>query len=207
MSKSHGASLMPSRRTNPLRRSNACEGYLKEIVRERYVDEGSELYNFGSYSLDLSSRILTRSGEVVTLAPKTFDLLALLVKSKGRLLSKGELMVSLWPGTFVEEANLSFQISALRKALGEDGLEWIETVPKHGYRFTAIVNQEEFKQAAGTLTWGQTGGVMEEALVFAGSSLGVRTLQSPRLWSECLAGCAGAGGVFASRSADCIPGI
>jgi Tol biopolymer transport system component len=97
----------------------------------------------------MSSRILTRSGEVVTLAPKTFDLLALLVKSNGRLLSKGELMVSLWPDTFVEEANLSFQISVLRKALGENGVEWIETVPKHGYRFTATVDQEEFKQPEG----------------------------------------------------------
>jgi Tol biopolymer transport system component/DNA-binding winged helix-turn-helix (wHTH) protein len=109
----------------------------------------SELYKFGSYSLDMSSRILTRSGEVVTLAPKTFDLLAALVKSNGRLLSKSELMVSLWPDTFVEEANLSFQISALRKALGEDGVEWIETVPKHGYRFTATVNQEQLKQLVG----------------------------------------------------------
>src|SRR5581483_10922699 len=109
----------------------------------------SELYNFGSYRLDMSSRTLTRSGEVVTLAPKTFDLLAALVKSNGRLLSKSELMGSLWPDTFVEEANLSFQISALRKALGEDGVEWIETVPKHGYRFTATVNQEQFKQVVG----------------------------------------------------------
>ena len=99
----------------------------------------NELYNFGSYSLDISSRTLTRSGEVVTLAPKTFDLLALLVKSNGRLLSKSELMGSLWPDTFVEEANLSFQISSLRKALGEDGVEWIETVPKHGYRFRGEV--------------------------------------------------------------------
>jgi DNA-binding winged helix-turn-helix (wHTH) protein/Tol biopolymer transport system component len=99
----------------------------------------SELYNFGSYSLDVSSRTLTRSGEVVNLAPKTFDLLALLVKSNGRLLSKSELISSLWPDTFVEEANLSFQISSLRKALGEDGVEWIETVPKHGYRFRGEV--------------------------------------------------------------------
>jgi len=101
----------------------------------------SELYNFGSYSLDISSRVFTHSGEVVTLAPKTFDLLALLVKSNGRLLSKSELMASLWPGTFVEEANLSFQISTLRKALAEDGIEWIETVPKHGYRFRAEVDR------------------------------------------------------------------
>jgi Tol biopolymer transport system component/DNA-binding winged helix-turn-helix (wHTH) protein len=87
----------------------------------------------------MSSRLLARSGEAVTLAPKTFDLLAVLVKSNGRLLSRSELMGSLWPDTFVEEANLSFQISTLRKALGEDGMQWIETVPKHGYRFTAEV--------------------------------------------------------------------
>ncbi|HEY1215849.1 MAG TPA: winged helix-turn-helix domain-containing protein [Bryobacteraceae bacterium] len=99
----------------------------------------SELYNFGSYSLDLSSRVLTRSGQVVNLAPKTFDLLALFVKSNGRLLSKSELMAALWPDAFVEEANLSFQVSTLRKALAEDGIEWIETVPKHGYRFRAEV--------------------------------------------------------------------
>jgi DNA-binding winged helix-turn-helix (wHTH) protein len=97
------------------------------------------LYSFGSYSLDLSSRTLTRAGAPVNLAPKTFDLLVLLVKSEGRLLSKWEMMASLWPDVFVEEANLSFQISTLRKTLGEDGAEWIETVPKHGYRFIAEV--------------------------------------------------------------------
>jgi Tol biopolymer transport system component/DNA-binding winged helix-turn-helix (wHTH) protein len=102
-----------------------------------------ELYTFGPYSLAMSSRLLARSGEAVTLAPKTFDLLAVLVKSNGRLLSKSELMGSLWPNTFVEEANLSFQISTLRKALGEDGMQWIETVPKHGYRFTAEVESPQ----------------------------------------------------------------
>jgi Tol biopolymer transport system component len=63
----------------------------------------------------------------------------LLVQSQGRALSKQELMSSLWPDTFVEEANLSFQISTLRKALGDDDADWIETVPKHGYRFAAPV--------------------------------------------------------------------
>src|SRR4051812_43812409 len=99
----------------------------------------NELYTFGSYALDLRSRTLRRANKVVTIAPKTFDLLTLLVKSDGHLLSKGDLMASLWPETFVEEANLSYQISALRKTLGEDGSEWIETVPKHGYRFKAEV--------------------------------------------------------------------
>src|SRR5882724_11429953 len=99
------------------------------------------LYEFGSFRLDAAKRLLTRAGESVTLAPKTFDLLLLLAESQGRALTKAELMQALWPDTFVEEANLSFQMSALRKALGEDGTEWIETVPKHGYRFTAVVTK------------------------------------------------------------------
>ena len=65
-------------------------------------------------------------------------LLLILVESQGRALSKAHLMSALWPDTFVEEANLPFQISALRKALGDDGARWIETLPKHGYRFNAL---------------------------------------------------------------------
>jgi Tol biopolymer transport system component/DNA-binding winged helix-turn-helix (wHTH) protein len=101
------------------------------------------LYEFGSFRLDAAKRLLTRDGESVTLAPKTFDLLLLLAESEGRALTKAELMQALWPDTFVEEANLSFQMSALRRALGEEGSEWIETVPRHGYRFTAAVTKVE----------------------------------------------------------------
>ena len=93
------------------------------------------LYEFGPFRLDLERRLFRRQHQVVPLAPKTFDLLVLLVQSPGRAFSKQELMNALWPDTFVEEANLSFQISVLRKALGEEGVRWIETVPKHGYRF------------------------------------------------------------------------
>jgi DNA-binding winged helix-turn-helix (wHTH) protein len=145
----------------------------------------SELYNFGSYSLDMSSRLLTRSGEAVTLAPKTFDLLAVLVKSNGRLLSKSELMDSLWPGTFVEEANLSFQISTLRRALGEDGVQWIETVPKHGYRFTAEVKSplllgEEAAASAGKSgsRYGRSAGICRQQPWRSGSH------SSPCFWKE-----------------------
>ena len=101
----------------------------------------SGLYTFGSYRLDAASRVLTRSGATVTLAPKTFDLLIFMAGSGGRLLSKRELMETLWNGTFVEEANLSFQMSSLRKALGEEGNSWIEAVPKYGYRFKAPVER------------------------------------------------------------------
>lgn len=101
------------------------------------------LYSFRSFRLDVAARVLTRDGMVVTLAPKTFDLLVLLVESGGRLINKRELMLALWPDTIVEEANLSFQVSTLRKALQEDGHDLVETVPKHGYRFTEDVQREE----------------------------------------------------------------
>jgi DNA-binding winged helix-turn-helix (wHTH) protein len=75
----------------------------------------SQLYDFGPYRLDPARRVFTREGQVIPLAPKTFELLRLLVEGASRAFSKQELMAALWPDTFVEEANLSFQISMLRK--------------------------------------------------------------------------------------------
>jgi DNA-binding winged helix-turn-helix (wHTH) protein len=79
------------------------------------------LYEFGSYRLDAAKRLLTQSGESIALAPKTFDLLLLLVGGQGRVLTKREVMNFLWPDTFVEEASLSYQVATLRKALGSEG--------------------------------------------------------------------------------------
>jgi Tol biopolymer transport system component/DNA-binding winged helix-turn-helix (wHTH) protein len=107
----------------------------------RMPNQVNGLYEFGSFRLNSANRLLSRAGETVTLAPKTLDLLLLLVEGEGRVLTKRELMNALWADTFVEEASLSYQIAALRKALGKDGDEWIETVPKHGYRFTATVTK------------------------------------------------------------------
>jgi len=97
------------------------------------------LYEFGQCRLEDTQRVLTREGQRVPLPPKTFDLLLFLVRGSGRAFSKQELLSALWPDAFVEEANLSFQISTLRKALGDDGTGWVETVPKYGYRFGAPV--------------------------------------------------------------------
>jgi DNA-binding winged helix-turn-helix (wHTH) protein len=83
----------------------------------------NDLYVFGSCRLDAGQRVLTRDQQRVPLPPKTFNLLLLLVRSPGRAFSKQELMAALWPDTFVEEANLSFQISTLRKALGDGASE------------------------------------------------------------------------------------
>ena len=76
---------------------------------------------FGPFLLDPVERLLLKDGRVVPLTPKAFDLLALLVASAGHLLSKDELIEKLWPGTFVEEANLAYNVSTIRKALGRGG--------------------------------------------------------------------------------------
>jgi DNA-binding winged helix-turn-helix (wHTH) protein/formylglycine-generating enzyme required for sulfatase activity len=101
------------------------------------------LYKFGPFLLDPAEHRLLRDDTPVPLTPKAFDMLLVLVKNQGRLLEKDELMRELWPDTFVEEGNLAFNVSTLRKALGEEQSEqrYIETVPKKGYRFAAQVTE------------------------------------------------------------------
>jgi DNA-binding winged helix-turn-helix (wHTH) protein len=105
------------------------------------------LYEFGPFQLNVVERLLLRNREPVSLSPKAFDLLLALVESHGHLLEKDELLRHLWPDMFVEEANLSYNISLIRKALGEsgNGQKFIETVPKHGYRFVAEVRITDTK--------------------------------------------------------------
>ena len=79
-------------------------------------------YEFGPFRLDPAERLLLRDGQAVALTPKAFDLLVYLVEHHGHLVEKQSLMTALWPDTVVEEANLAYNISALRKALG-DGRE------------------------------------------------------------------------------------
>ena len=102
----------------------------------------------GRSSSNPSTRSLLRQGVPQTLAPKTFDLLLLLVEQRARVVSKDELLQTVWPGTFVEEGNLSQQIFLLRKILGgDDQPEYISTVPRRGYRFVAEVRErpEDFR--------------------------------------------------------------
>jgi TolB-like protein/DNA-binding winged helix-turn-helix (wHTH) protein/Tfp pilus assembly protein PilF len=105
------------------------------------MPEGKHFYEFGPFRLDPAERSLLRDGKAVPLTPKAFELLVLLVENRGHLLKKDELIERVWPNTFVEEANLAQNVSALRKALDDKngGAQYIETVPKGGYRFTAAV--------------------------------------------------------------------
>jgi DNA-binding winged helix-turn-helix (wHTH) protein/TolB-like protein len=101
------------------------------------------IYEFGRFRLNAMERLLTRDGEVVPLTPKVFDLLIVLVENNGHMVDKDELMRALWRDTFVEEGNLTQNVSTLRKALGEsqNGYHFIETVPKRGYRFVADLGE------------------------------------------------------------------
>jgi len=100
-------------------------------------------YEFGPFSLDTAERLLLRDGEELSLTPKIFDLLLVLVENSGRILEKEELMKAIWPHAIVEETNLTRNISTLRKVLGEsqDAHPYIETIPWRGYRFVASVKE------------------------------------------------------------------
>ncbi|HXI92521.1 MAG TPA: winged helix-turn-helix domain-containing protein [Blastocatellia bacterium] len=97
----------------------------------------ASFYQFGSFRIDRRERLLLRDGKPVLLPPKVYDTLLALVMHSGHVVEKEDLMRAVWPDTFVEEANLTVNISALRKALGEGESEhhYIETVPRRGYRF------------------------------------------------------------------------
>jgi TolB-like protein len=101
------------------------------------------LYEFGPYILDVRERVLTREGCAVPLTPKAFETLLVLVRNSGHVVEKDDLMKQVWPDTFVEEANLTQNVFALRRILGESAgkHQYIETVPRRGYRFLASVRK------------------------------------------------------------------
>ena len=98
-------------------------------------------YEFGAFRLDPSRELLLRSDEPVPLTSKAFQTLLVLVENSDHVVPKDQLLRTLWPGTFVEESNLTKHISMVRKALGQTAQEhgYIVTVPGVGYRFTETV--------------------------------------------------------------------
>ncbi len=100
-------------------------------------------YVFDGFRIDIAERVLLFETRVLSLTPKAFDTLLVLVENNGHMLTKEELMERIWPDAFVEENNLVQHISAIRKALSEAGSnrKFIETVPRRGYRFLADVRE------------------------------------------------------------------
>jgi eukaryotic-like serine/threonine-protein kinase len=95
------------------------------------------VFKFGPFHIDTEQRVLFRDGAAVPLTQKAFDTLAILIGRQGKIVDKAELIKLVWPETFVEENNLTQNISTLRKILGEG--EYIETIPRRGYRFITPV--------------------------------------------------------------------
>jgi len=109
------------------------------------ADDRGVVYRFGPFRLLPNECLLLREAEPVRLTPRAFDLLRLLVESAGHLKSRDELVEALWPTTVVGERSLAWNVSAVRKALGDDRAapRYIETVPRRGYRFIAPVETIE----------------------------------------------------------------
>lgn len=106
-------------------------------------DQSSHFYEFGEFRLSTGERLLWKNGVAVPLTPKSFEVLVLLVKNHGRLVKKDALMAKVWPDQFVDDSSLTQNIYLLRKALdeGTEGVRYIETVPRAGYRFLAEVKE------------------------------------------------------------------
>ena len=126
----------------PDKSSGCTQKVLKDISQGGFMAQpDSHSYEFGRFRLKTAERILLREGELVPLTPKVFDILITLVEHRGQVVAKDDLMKRVWPSTYVEEGNLTQNISLLRKALGETpgGVQFIETVPRRGYRFVGDI--------------------------------------------------------------------
>lgn len=120
--------------------------------------KSEEKFQFGDFQVDPLTRTLRRREEVVTLNRRAFDVLVYLVQNPGRLLTRDELLKSVWPDTFVDENSLAQSISTLRRALEEKPGDnsYIVTLPGRGYQFVAQV-----KVLASNLAIPQDGTVVE----------------------------------------------
>ena len=96
-------------------------------------------YSFGRFTLDLRSACLRHDGVAVPLRPKSFDVLLYLVRNPGRLVSKDELMDSVWANIAVTENSLVQCIKEIRQALGDEQQQTVQTVAKRGYLFAAAL--------------------------------------------------------------------
>jgi DNA-binding winged helix-turn-helix (wHTH) protein len=123
---------------SPLSSLETCENFPGNFLKPA-ADDGPESFQFGDFLLVPRERLLLRNQKPVALTGKALDLLLVLVRRSGQLVSKDELFQEIWPDRFVQEVNLSVNISAVRKALGPGAAEYIQTVSKRGYRFVAPV--------------------------------------------------------------------
>lgn len=107
-------------------------------------------YSFGDYALDVDRRELKRGSEMISTGPQVFDLLVYLLKNRERVVSKDDLIASVWGGRIVSESTLTTHINAVRKVIGDSGDEQnlIRTIARKGIRFVADVSEERLPTIA-----------------------------------------------------------
>lgn len=137
------------------------------ISKNSQETENKSTYEFAEFIFDAENKVLFKDEETITLPPKACELLWILIKNHGRVVSRDDLLGQVWAETFVEEANLTHHISALRKALGEDknGKRFIETIPRRGYRFVTPVSKTSDTAAKITFSERTTAHLVEETSV------------------------------------------
>lgn len=141
--------------------------------------QGQHLYEFGSFTLNPEERLLLNDGANIRLPPKAFDTLLVLVRNAGRLIDREQLLSEVWSGVVVEEGNITWTVSQLRKALGDSRAEprYIETVPSRGYRFIATVKELPDANVEISSRAGADGAEMSAAASAGNNVVPVRSLQ------------------------------
>jgi DNA-binding winged helix-turn-helix (wHTH) protein/tetratricopeptide (TPR) repeat protein len=139
-----------------------------------------QLLEFGPFRVDPEQRLLLREEQPISLSPKAFDLLLVLLEHSGRVVLKDDLMKTLWPDTFVEESNLGQHVFQLRKALGDRSQDsaYIVTVPGRGYRFAQKVRALPEEESIVVQSHSRSALVLEETksrapLILAGAIFSV----------------------------------
>ena len=119
-------------------------------MSDRRNSESKDVLSFGPFSLFAAERLLTKGDDPIPLGGRALDILIALVERAGEVVTHRELISSVWPDVTVEDANLRFQMAALRKALGEgrDGARYVSNVAGRGYCFVAPITRST---AAGTI--------------------------------------------------------
>jgi predicted ATPase/DNA-binding winged helix-turn-helix (wHTH) protein len=113
------------------------------LMNERRDSQPQEMFSFGPFSLSAAERLLRKAGEPIALGGRALDILIALAERPGEIVSHKELMSTVWPDVTVEETNLRFQMSVLRKALGDgrDGARYVSTVAGRGYCLVAPITR------------------------------------------------------------------
>jgi len=137
------------------RKSLTCSEFFVIFRIAEMSKQKQQIYEFDNFRIDVPNRRLLRNGSPVVLPAKAFDVLVVLIENNGRLVEKDELFSRVWPDQIVEESNLTVQVSAIRKALGErkENPHFIVTVAGHGYRFIGdLINLDQKNEECGAIS-------------------------------------------------------